>query len=93
MNEVTDIQQARAIIKTVGEVYQQELISRLQWAATYNLNATKNEIKACKVISNMEGEYALNIANVLWADKHDEIPDYIKNYSCSPVREESHGTV
>ena len=87
MNEITDIQQARAIIKTVGEPYQQEIISRLQCAASHNPNANKNEIMARKVISNIEGEYALNIANVLWADKFNEIPEYVKNYSRSPAKE------
>ena len=89
MNEITNIQQARAIIQTVGEKHQIEIISRLQAAASYNPNATKYEVNAGKVISNMEGEYALNIANTLWLDKFDEIPEYIKNYSGSPAKEES----
>lgn len=29
----------------------------------------------------MENEYVLNVANVLWKDKFEEIPQYIKNYS------------
>lgn len=41
----------------------------------------KYERDAQKVIDNMELEYALNVANVLWSEKYDQIPEYVKNYS------------
>ena len=76
---ITDIQQARAIIRTVGERHQTEVIDMLR-SLTYHERSTEYERNAQKVIENMEHEYALNIANVLWADKFDEIPQHIKNY-------------
>ena len=77
MQEITDIQRARAIISKVGEPYQGYVIALLR-TATYYPAGTENERKAQLVISNMEHEYALNVANVLWADKYDQIPDYLK---------------
>lgn len=79
MGEITDIQQARAIIRTVGEQYQINVINKLQ-SITYYRESLDSERKAQEVIRNMEHEYCLNVANVLWADKQDEIPEYIKNY-------------
>ena len=76
---ITDIQQARAIIRSVGERYQAEVIDMLR-SITYDERSTKFEKDAQKVIRNMEHEYSLNVANVLWADKFEEIPQYIKNY-------------
>lgn len=77
--EITDIQQARAIIEKVGEPHQTDVISMLR-SLTYYEKPTERERSAQKVIQNMEHEYALNVANVLWANKFEEIPQYIKNY-------------
>lgn len=77
--EITDIQQARAIIGKVGEPYQAYVIDTLR-SLTYSEKSTEIERKAQKVIQAMEYEYTLNVANVLWVDKFDEIPEYIKNY-------------
>jgi hypothetical protein len=78
--EITDVQQARAIVRTVGEPYQAKVIDMLQ-SLTYDHSSDKYERNAQKVITNMEHEYVLNVANVLWADKFEEIPQYIKGYS------------
>lgn len=77
MNEITDVQQARAIIGKVGKPYQKYVIAKLRSQSANNYSWDE-EWKAEQVISNMESEYALNVANVLWKDKFDEIPDYIK---------------
>lgn len=78
--EITDIQQARAIIEKVGEPHQAYVIDMLR-SLTYDIKSTEVERNAQKVIQAMEHEYALNVANVLWADKFDEIPEYVKDYS------------
>lgn len=77
---VTNVQQARAIIKTVGEKHQYNVSDMLR-SLTYNPSELKQENDAQKVIDHMEKEYVLNVANVLWVEKYDQIPDYIKNYS------------
>lgn len=76
---ITDIQQARAIITSVGEIYQIKVVSKLR-SATWEVTNDENEAKANKVVSNMEHEYVLNVANILWKDKFDDIPDHIKRY-------------
>lgn len=78
METITDLQQARAIIKTVGESYQYKTIDLLRSLTYYPEAGTANQ-KAQKEISQMEKEYALNLANVLWVDKFDEIPEYLKS--------------
>jgi len=75
---ITDLQQARSIIKSVGGKHQHRVIEELR-SLTYNHAQLDYEKDAQKVIRNMEKEYALNVANVLWIDKYDEIPDYLKN--------------
>jgi hypothetical protein len=74
---VTDVQHARTIIKTVGKCYQYEVIDLLQSLTYYHREDIR---KAQKVIDNMESEYALNVANVLWKDKFDEIPQWLRDY-------------
>ena len=76
-DSVTDIQQARAIVKEVGEFYQHKVIDMLR-GLTYYKKEFEFEKKAQKVIENMEHEYTLNTANALWADKYDYIPDRLK---------------
>lgn len=78
-DSITDIQQARAIITAVGELHQKEVIDMLR-SLTYYEKSTEYERNAQRVIENMEQEYALDIANVLWKDKFEEIPEHIKNY-------------
>lgn len=78
--EITNIQQARAIIEKVGEPHQADVVDMLR-SLTYYEKSTENKRNAQKVIQAMEHEYVLNVANVLWADKFEEIPQYIKNYS------------
>lgn len=78
--DVTDIQQARAIIKAVGEPYQHEVVQKLR-GLTYYFSENKIEREAQRVIDNMEHEYALNVANTLWKDKFEDIPEHIKKYS------------
>ena len=77
MKTIVDLQQARAIIQTVGEDYQYKTIDLLR-SLTYYPEAGKANQKAQKEISHMEKEYALNLANILWTDKFDEIPEYLK---------------
>ncbi|WFA10356.1 hypothetical protein [Tissierella sp. Yu-01] len=76
---ITDLQQARAIIKEVGEPHQHLVVDMLR-SLTYIPRSHENEKKAQAVISHMEKEYSLDVANVLWADKFDEIPEHIKNW-------------
>ncbi|WP_340032627.1 hypothetical protein NSQ20_12245 [Paenibacillus sp. FSL K6-1122] len=80
MKEITDIQQAIAIIHEVGEKHQAYVIDMLR-SLTWDTKELKYERDAQKVIDNMELEYALNVANVLWSEKYDQIPEYVKNYS------------
>lgn len=77
---ITNIQQARAIIKEVGEKHQ-HYVSEMLRGLTWDPSELKVERDAQAVISHMEKEYVLQVANVLWADKYDQIPNYIKNYS------------
>lgn len=77
MKTITDLQQARAIIEKVGENYQYKTIDLLR-SLTYYPETGKVGQKAQKEISQMEKEYALNLANILWVDKFDEIPEYLK---------------
>lgn len=77
---VTNVQQARAIIKAVGEEHQYYVSDMLRSLTYYTLEL-KCKREAQKVIEFMEKEYVLNVANVLWANKFDQIPDYIKNYT------------
>jgi len=76
---ITDIQQARAIIEKVGEPHQGRVVDMLR-SLTYHEGSTEYDRNAQKIIKNIEHEYVLNVANVLWADKYDDIPQYIKNY-------------
>lgn len=76
---ITNIQQARAIIKVVGEDHQYRVSDMLR-GLTYYPSESPYDRDAQKVIDNMEKEYVLNVANVLWVDKYDQIPEYIKNY-------------
>lgn len=75
---ITNVQQAKAIIDVVGERYQ-IVVSDMLRSLTFDRSEYDRD--AQKVIDNMETEYVLNVANVLWADKYEQIPDYIKNYS------------
>lgn len=78
MKTITDLQQARAIIKEVGKDYQYKTIDLLR-SLTYYPKAGEADQKAQKEISQMEEEYALNLANILWVDKFGEIPEYLKS--------------
>lgn len=84
MKHVTDIQHARAIIAKAGEPHQGKVVDMLQ-SLTYDYSPSKYERDAQKVIENMEHEYALNVANVLWTDKQDEMPDWLKSYGKKEV--------
>lgn len=90
MKAITNLQQARAIVKAVGEAHQFEVSDMLR-GLTYRRRETKYEQDAQEVINNMEKEYVLNVANELWHEKHDQLPEYIKNYSndrvgsCGPL--------
>ena len=77
---ISDLQQARAIIKEVGEKHQSYVIDMLS-SLTYYAKESKHEQQAQAVICGIEKEYALNVANVLFADKYEDIPDYIKKFS------------
>lgn len=78
-DSITNIQQARAIIKEVGELYQYVVSDKLR-GLTYYPSSDEYGKKAQKVISNIENEYVLNTANVLWKDKFEEIPQWLKEY-------------
>ena len=78
-DDITDLQQARAIIEETGETYQKEVINMLG-SLTYYHGSEEYEKQAQKVIENMEAEYALNTANVLWKDKFEKIPQYLKTW-------------
>ena len=77
---VTCVQQAGAIIKTVGAPYQHIVAEKLR-GLTYGIARTEVEKQANAVISNMYCEYVLNVANVLIIEKYDQIPQYVKNYT------------
>lgn len=77
---ITDEQQAYCIIAKVGELYQFKVVDKLRATSSARLNDTDMEKKAKEVISNMCKEYTLNVANVLWKDKFDDIPKYVKEY-------------
>lgn len=78
---ITNLQQARAIINTpnIGEHYHRIIIDKLR-ATFWDMPSGESELKANSVLQNMEKEYVLNVANVLWKDKFDLIPQYIKNW-------------
>lgn len=78
-NSITDIQKARAVIAVVGELYQKAVIDKLR-TLTYYEEQNESERKAQKVIQNIEHEYTLNLANILWKDKYDEIPEYVRSW-------------
>ena len=78
-NSITDIQQGMRIIKEVGEPHQYKVIDMLI-GLTYHGSEIGEEIKAQKIIDNMNEEYILNTANVLWKDKFEEIPRYLKEW-------------
>ncbi|OMD16258.1 hypothetical protein [Paenibacillus odorifer] len=77
---VTNIQQARAIISAVGEKHQDKVSDKLR-SLTYNPSESQYDRDAQKVIDYMEHEYVLGVANVLWIEKYDQIPEHIRNYS------------
>lgn len=74
---VTDIQQARAIIKAVGRPHQHKVSDMLR-GLTWNTGSTMYERDAQSIIASMEKEYVLNVANVLWVDKYEQIPKHIR---------------
>ncbi|MBY6838703.1 hypothetical protein [Clostridium botulinum] len=76
---ITDVQQAKRIIEEVGEVYQSRVLDNLMYLTCKKSEYT-DEQKAIQVISNIYDEYALNNANVLWRDKFEEIPQYLKQW-------------
>ena len=78
-NSITDIQQGMRIIKEVGEPHQYKVIDMLI-GLTYHGSEIEEERKAQNIIDNMNEEYILNIANVLWKDKFEEIPQYLKEW-------------
>jgi len=78
-DSITDVEQAKRIIEEVGEVYQSRVLDNLR-CLTYKKSECTFEQNAIKVISNMYDEYALNVANVLWKDKFEEIPQYLKEW-------------
>lgn len=78
-DSITDIQQGMRIINEVGEPHQSKVIDMLL-SLTYYHSEIEIEAKAQKVIDNMNNEYILNTANVLWKDKFEEIPKYLKEW-------------
>jgi len=79
MSVIADVQLARAIIETVGECYQREVINILG-SATWD-QETGDKEKARQIVSYMEHEYALNTANILYADEFDKIPGWLKEWA------------
>lgn len=73
---ITNVQLARAIVKSVGEFYQFEVAEYLRGYSWSNLE----KYKASKIMSNIESEYVLNAANVLVKEKYEELPRYIKDW-------------
>lgn len=71
---ITNVQLGRAIIGAVGEDYQREIASALQSSFCHH----RFTREATTVLSNIEKEYVLNLANILVADKYDELPKYLK---------------
>lgn len=78
-DSITDVQQGMRIINEVGELHQSKVIDMLL-SLTYYHSEMECEAMAQKVINNMNNEYILNIANVLWKDKFEEIPQYLKEW-------------
>lgn len=76
---VTDVQHAREIIGQVGEKYQRLVSNKLREMFYYSSNSEDDKL-AKEAISNIEAEYVLNTANVLWKDKFEEIPQWQKDY-------------
>lgn len=77
-DSITDVQHARAIILKVGEPYQQYVIDKLREVSANNVSGAEREAE--KIIGYIETEYALNVANVLWKDKYELIPKWVKEY-------------
>lgn len=78
-DSITDIQQGMRIINEVGELHQYKVIEMLL-SLTYYHSELECEAKAQEVVRHMNDEYILNIANVLWKDKFEEIPQYLKEW-------------
>lgn len=78
-SSITNIQQARAIIKAVGEKHQY-YVSEMLRGLTWNISELSYERDAQEVINYMENEYVLNVANVLWMEKYEQIPNHIKSW-------------
>ena len=74
MIEITDLQQARNIVLTVGKPYQAEFIEFLYCGVWDGFNNPETK----KLIDNMYVEYVLNIANELYADEYDKLPPYLQ---------------
>ena len=77
--EITDIQHARAIIAQAGESYQNIVVEKLR-GTYWEIPSNKEEEQARRVLSNIEHEYVLNVANVIWADNYEKLPQWIKDY-------------
>ncbi|MDR3598421.1 hypothetical protein [Clostridium sp.] len=77
---VTELDLATRIIKEVGELHQTKVLEKLKNEWWELLEDTEEERKAKRVIFNIYTEYALNTANVLWKDKFQEIPQYLKEW-------------
>jgi hypothetical protein len=77
ISEITDIQQARAIISSVGDTYQILVVSYLR-STFYDRSSDESENKAQNIISDMEEEYSLKIANQLYNERYEYLPDYLK---------------
>lgn len=76
---ITDTQQGMRIINEVGELHQSKVIEMLL-SLTYYHSEMECVAEAQEVIRNMNSEYILNVANVLWKDKFEEIPQYLKEW-------------
>ena len=76
---ITDIQKARAIIGTVGDSTDNAIMEALRSASCLaeEYDYTK---KAMKVVDEIADEHTLKIANRLWSEKFDSMPDWIKEY-------------
>lgn len=84
-DSITDVQHARAIISKVGESYQKYVIDKLREVSANNVSGAERQAE--KIISYMEAEYVLNVANVLWKDKYDLIPKWLKEYGIRQVKQ------
>ena len=79
---VRDAQHAREIIGQVGDKYQKLVSKKLMEIPLYSSHREDDKL-AEEIISIMESEYVLKTANILWEEKFEVIPQWLKERVCT----------